>query len=75
MQQPTTTPTVEPLVSTDWLADHLADPDVRLVEVDVSAAAYTTGHLPGAVLWNVYTDLLQPSYRIIERDAFASLLG
>jgi thiosulfate/3-mercaptopyruvate sulfurtransferase len=72
MQLPTT---VEPLVSTGWLADHLADPEVRLIEVDVSAAAYTAGHLPGAVLWNVYTDLLQPNYRIIQRDAFAALLG
>ena len=66
---------VEPLVNTDWLADHLTDPAVRLIEVDVSAAAYTAGHLPGAVLWNVYTDLLQPNYRVIERDAFAALLG
>jgi thiosulfate/3-mercaptopyruvate sulfurtransferase len=65
----------EPLVETDWLAEHLLDPDVRVVEVDVSAAAYDTGHIEGAVLWNVYTDLLQPNYRVIERGVFADLLG
>ena len=71
MTLPTTAP---PLVETDWLAEHTDDPDVRLIEVDVSPAAYTAGHIDGAVLWNAYKDLLQPSYRIVERDAFAALL-
>jgi len=30
-----------------WLAEHLDDPDVRTVEVDVSRAAYEQGHIPG----------------------------
>jgi thiosulfate/3-mercaptopyruvate sulfurtransferase len=67
--------TAQPLVETDWLAEHANDPDVRVVEVDVNAGAYAAGHIDGAVLWNAYTDLLQPSYRIVERDAFASLLS
>jgi thiosulfate/3-mercaptopyruvate sulfurtransferase len=71
----TTTTRTESLVETEWLASHAGDPDIRIVEIDVSPAAYTSGHIEGAVLWNVYADLLQPSYRIIERDAFASLLG
>jgi thiosulfate/3-mercaptopyruvate sulfurtransferase len=71
----TLTTTVEPLVETDWLAEHINDPDVRVIEVDVNATAYTAGHLDGAVLWSAYKDLLQPSYRIIERDAFAALLS
>jgi thiosulfate/3-mercaptopyruvate sulfurtransferase len=66
---------VASLVETDWLAEHLHDPDVRVVEVDVSPAAYATGHVEGAVLWNVYADLLQPTYRIVEQEAFAALLG
>jgi 3-mercaptopyruvate sulfurtransferase SseA len=40
----------------DWhrLDAHLLDPQVRVVEVDVSAAAYGDGHIDGAVLWNIY---------------------
>jgi thiosulfate/3-mercaptopyruvate sulfurtransferase len=67
--------TAEPLVETSWLAEHVADAGVRVIEIDVSPKAYAAGHIEGAVLWNVYADLLQPSYRIVERDAFASLLG
>ncbi|MBI1886504.1 MAG: sulfurtransferase [Chloroflexi bacterium] len=47
----------ETLVSTQWAADHLNDPKVRLVEVDVDTAAYDTGHIPGAVGWNWKQDL------------------
>ena len=50
-----------------WLAEHLDDPDVRVVEVDVSRAAYDQGHIPGAVLWNAYTDLHHADYRSEER--------
>lgn len=37
-----------PIVSVDWLADHLADPDLLVVDVR-PAAAYQQAHLPGAV--------------------------
>ena len=40
------------IVSTDWVAEHLNDSKVRLIEVDVDTAAYDTGHAPGAVGWN-----------------------
>src|SRR3990172_6854518 len=40
------------LTSTQWVADNLNSPKVRLVEVDVDTAAYETGHIPGAVGWN-----------------------
>ncbi len=36
------------LVSTDWTREHLDDPKVRFLEVDVDTDAYETGHLPGA---------------------------
>ena len=71
----TFTAPVHPVITTECLAQHISDPDVRIIEVDVSPKAYTGGHIPGALFWNVYTDLLQPDYRIIERDAFAALLG
>ena len=40
------------LVSTDWVAEHGHDQNVRLVEVDVDTKAYDTGHIAGAVGWN-----------------------
>ncbi len=43
------------LVSTDWLADHLVEPQLRLVEVTPPGSGYVFSHLPGAV----YLDLDQ----------------
>ena len=40
------------LVSPAWAQEHLNDPNVRFVEVDVDTAAYEQSHLPGAVGWN-----------------------
>ena len=37
------------LADTQWLAEHLGDPSIRIVDTDV-AAAYHRGHIPGAVL-------------------------
>jgi thiosulfate/3-mercaptopyruvate sulfurtransferase len=37
------------LVETGWVAQHLNDPKVRILEVDVDTSAYDQGHIPGAV--------------------------
>lgn len=58
-----------------WLAEHLNDPSVRVVEVDVSRAAYAQGHIPGAVLWNAYTDLHHADYSPLDRREFEDLLS
>lgn len=63
------------LVDASWLAQHLHDPGVRIVEIDVSPAAYSAGHIPGAVLWNVYTDLKDPNYQLLDKSAFSQLLS
>jgi rhodanese-related sulfurtransferase len=52
------------LVHPEWLQAHLSDPHVRVVEVDVSTAAYDNWHIDGAVLWNIYTDLRDADYRL-----------
>lgn len=57
-----------------WLAEHLGDSDVRVVEVDVSRAAYDQGHIPGAILWNAYTDLHHADYSPVSRSEFEELL-
>jgi thiosulfate/3-mercaptopyruvate sulfurtransferase len=41
----------ETLVSTNWVAEHASDPNVRVVEVDVDTKAYDEGHIPGALGW------------------------
>jgi thiosulfate/3-mercaptopyruvate sulfurtransferase len=51
------------LVDPRWLSARLSDPDVCVVEVDVSSAAYDDWHIDGAVLWNIYTDLRDAEYR------------
>ena len=55
----------QPDVRTDtqWIAAHVGDPKVRIVEVDVSPATYDQGHIPGALLWDAYADLRDPAYR------------
>jgi thiosulfate/3-mercaptopyruvate sulfurtransferase len=58
-----------------WLAEHLNDPDVRIVEVDVSRTLYAQGHIPGAVLWNAYTDLHHADYSPLDRYEFEDLLS
>ena len=62
-------------VDVDWIATHLGDPQVRLVEVDVGPAAYDEGHIPGAVLWNAYTDLRDQNYRPVGLEKLQRLLS
>jgi thiosulfate/3-mercaptopyruvate sulfurtransferase len=66
----------EALVSTQWAAEHLNDPKVRLVEVDVDTTAYDQGHIAGAVGWN-WQSQLQDNVRrdLIDQRALEALLG
>jgi thiosulfate/3-mercaptopyruvate sulfurtransferase len=67
----------EVLVSTRWVADHLDDPAVRFVEIETTTEAYDSGHVAGAVGWDLYEDLLrpEPDYRIVDRPALEALLS
>lgn len=66
----------EVLVPTDWVAQNLSNPSVRLVEVDVDTTAYDQGHIPGAVGWNWQTQLQDNVRRdLIEPAALETLLG
>jgi thiosulfate/3-mercaptopyruvate sulfurtransferase len=64
------------LVTPEWAQQHLDDPDVRFVEVDVDTAAYEQSHLPGAVGWD-WTSQLSDGLRrdITSRDDLATLLS
>ncbi|HEV2873073.1 MAG TPA: rhodanese-like domain-containing protein, partial [Actinomycetota bacterium] len=62
------------LVSTDWLAANLDDPNLRVVEVDEDTDAYSRGHIRGAVAVNWNTDLQDPLRRdFIAPEQFAKL--
>ena len=63
------------VVDAEWIAARLGDPDVRLIEVDVSGVAYDEGHIPGAVLWNAYTDLRDSSYLPVGDQELRQLLS
>jgi thiosulfate/3-mercaptopyruvate sulfurtransferase len=64
------------LVTTDWVAEHLNDPKVRLIEVDVDTAAYDTGHAPGAVGWNWKSDLETHVLRdVADKEGVENLLS
>lgn len=61
-------------VDPGWIAAHLDDPDVRLVEIDVGPTAYNAGHIPGAVFWNAYTDLRHSDYRPVSATELQDLM-
>jgi thiosulfate/3-mercaptopyruvate sulfurtransferase len=66
----------EVLVSTRWVAEHVTDSRVRIVEVDVDTTAYDNGHIDGAVGWNWTTQLCDRRVRdIIPRRELEALLG
>jgi thiosulfate/3-mercaptopyruvate sulfurtransferase len=47
----------EVLVETDWLAEHLNDPNLRVIESDEDILLYDQGHIPGAVMIDWVGDL------------------
>ena len=64
------------LVSTEWVADHVSDPAVRLVESNEDTLLYSSGHLPGAVHVDWTADLNDQVRRdYITRDGFERLMS
>ncbi len=64
------------LVSPEWAQQHLEDPNVRFVEVDVDTAAYEQSHIPGAVGWD-WTSQLSDGVRrdVASREEMSRLLS
>lgn len=66
----------ERVVTTDWVAAHLDDPDVVIVESDEDVLLYEVGHIPGAVKIDWHVDLNDPVRRdYLAPEDFAALLG
>jgi thiosulfate/3-mercaptopyruvate sulfurtransferase len=63
------------LVSTEWVAQNLSDPKVRLIESDEDVLLYETGHIPGAVKVDWVADLNDPVVRdYVGRERLQALL-
>jgi thiosulfate/3-mercaptopyruvate sulfurtransferase len=64
------------LVETDWVAEHLDDPAVRIVEVDENPALHAEAHIPGAIGFDWKTDLQDQVKRdFLGPEDFGALLG
>ena len=64
------------LVATDWVAQHLDDPQIRIVESNEDPLLYTSGHIPGAVQidWTVdLNDQLRRDY--LDQGGFETLMS
>ncbi len=63
------------LVTTQWLAENLKNPKVRVIEVSVNPGLYERGHVPGAANLRWHTDLVDPVERDIAKpEQFQKLL-
>jgi thiosulfate/3-mercaptopyruvate sulfurtransferase len=66
----------EVLVDTNWAADHINDPKVRLVESNEDILLYDQGHIPGAVKIDWVADLNDPVVRdYLDKERFEKLLA
>jgi len=64
------------LVDTDWVAEHLDDDSVRIVEVDENPALYAEAHIPGAIGFDWKTELQdQVSRNFLDAEAFGKAFG
>ena len=66
----------ERLVSTAWLAEHLGDDGLVVLECDEDVLLYDTGHIPGALKLDWHTDLNDPLSRdYVDGEQFAAVMG
>jgi thiosulfate/3-mercaptopyruvate sulfurtransferase len=64
------------LVSTDWVAAHTEDPNVRIVESDEDVLLYEVGHIPGAVKIDWHIDQQSQIIRdFVTKEEFEQLLA
>ncbi|MGI8968891.1 MAG: sulfurtransferase [Chloroflexota bacterium] len=64
------------VVSTGWVAEHLHDAGVRIVEADEDVLLYEVGHIPGAAKLDWHTDLQDPVARdFVSRSGFEELMA
>ncbi len=65
----------EVLVSTEWVAEHRSDPNVRIIESNEDPLLYPSGHVPGAVEVDWTRDLNDPVRRdYLDQEGFSALM-
>ncbi len=63
------------LVETDWLAEHLDDPNIRILEVDEDTSAYEKSHIKGALGWHWFNDLhAVPQREYVDQEGLSKVL-
>jgi thiosulfate/3-mercaptopyruvate sulfurtransferase len=66
----------EVLVETSWVAEHLNDASIRLIEADEDVLLYEIGHLPGAVKLDWHVDVQDPIDRdFLDQQDFEKLMS
>ena len=66
----------EYLVETDWVAEHLNDENVRIIESDEDPLLYAIGHIPGAVQVDWFSTLQHPLRRdFLTKEKFEEALS
>lgn len=66
----------EVLVDTSWVAQHLNDPRVRLIEADEDVLLYEIGHIPGAVKLDWHVDVQDRVTRdFVDQQGFEQLMS
>lgn len=64
------------LVETQWMADHLDDPDVRLIEAAYDTEIYDLGHIPRALPWTWNQDFQHPVRKDVpDKEGWEALLA
>src|SRR5579859_6146327 len=66
----------ETVVETSWLADHLKDPNVRLIEADEDVLLYELGHIAGAVKLDWHVDVQDAIARdFVDQKSFEQVMS
>jgi thiosulfate/3-mercaptopyruvate sulfurtransferase len=66
----------EVLVSSQWVEDHVNDPNIRIVESDEDVLLYDIGHVPGAVKIDWQTELQDQVIRdYVSKENFEKLIS
>lgn len=50
------------LVEAEWLKENLDHEKINIIEIDVSNESYEKEHIPGAKIWNIYSDIKDEKY-------------
>ena len=65
----------ETLVDTQWLSKHLDDPNVCIIEIDLSPESYKKAHIPGSIFWHAMAPFKPDLHLNFDSTAMEESLG